>query len=273
MRSGPSAEQSPTKPERSTIGRWTKLTFHVTNAGEVPAEELILRTDLPELLIPVSPAVEAKLMDRTNFDFRVQRYAAKRFRVVKINLPLLEQEGALFTITPFPDLAIAAKAQTTSRLPKQEGMREWVGETASSENVSLGAEGEPVEVPEQSFSIWVNDSPREVSLKVARKIAVEEGDTARLQMLPKPSSSEKVTTRLDVQTVQGQWFARPNVTLILQAIEDDPRYHFVYEVDPRKMLNSVHGGGRDGARITREAQEFRSELEKERAEEAKRNAE
>ena len=47
-------------------------------------------------------------------------------------------------------------------------------------NISLGAEGEPVEVPEQSFSIWINDSPREVSLKVARKVASEEGDTARL---------------------------------------------------------------------------------------------
>lgn len=220
--------------------------------------------DLPELLIPVSPAAEAKLMARTNFDFRWQRYSAKRFRIVKLNLPLLEQEGALFTITPFPDLAIAVRTRTTSRLPKQEGMREWVGDIASSENLSLGAHGEPVDVPDyQSVSIWISEGPQEVPLKVARKVAAEEGDVARLQFLPEPSAA-KVTTRLDVITMTGQWMPRPGVQVLLRPIEDDPRFHFVYEVDTGKMPTSSHGGP-ENERKLRARKAFLLQLEKERA--------
>jgi hypothetical protein len=222
--------------------------------------------ELPELLKPVSPAIEAKLMARTNFDFRWQRYSAKRWRVVDINFPLLEQEGAQFTITAFPDLRIAVKARTTSRQPKQEGMREWVGDIDSSENVSLGARGEPVDVPDQSVSIWLSEGPRTVSLKVARRIAAEEGDVERLRFLPEPSAA-RVTTKLDVITASGQWIARPGVQVVLQPIDDDPRFHFVYEVDWDKLPTSNHGGP-DNERKLRAQRSFFLQLEKERAAEA-----
>lgn len=37
-------------PEHSTVGRLTQFTFRVTNEGEVDAEDLVLRTDLPDVL-------------------------------------------------------------------------------------------------------------------------------------------------------------------------------------------------------------------------------
>lgn len=218
--------------------------------------------ELPELLIPVSPAVEAKLMARNNFDFRVQRYAAKRFRIVDINFPLLEQEGALFTITAFPDLAIGVKARTPSRPPKQVGMREWVGEIDRSEHPYLGPDGEPID-PDNRFSIWVREGPRVVPLKVARKVAAEEGDIARLQFLPEPSAA-RITTKLDVITASGEWTARPGVQVILQPIDDDPRFHFVYEVDTDKVPTSSHGSPENDRKF-RARREFLLQLEQERA--------
>lgn len=189
--------------------------------------------------------------------------------MVDINFPLLEQEGALFTITAFPDLAIAVKARTTSRPPKQEGMREWVGDIASSENLALGADGKPVDVPDyQSVSIWVGEGPREVSQKVARKVAAEEGDIARLQFLPEPSAA-RVTTGLEVITASGEWLPRPGVQVMLQPIDDDPRYHFVYEVDFDKLPTSSHGGPQNERKL-RAQSAFFLQLQKEReAEEAK----
>lgn len=222
---------------------------------------------LPELLKPIDPAMAAKLMSQTNYDFRIQRQAAKRFRIVELNLAVLNQEGALFTITPFKDLAVAVKTQTVSREPKQERMREWVGVTENSENLVLGSHGEPVNIPDQSFSLWVSEGPREVPLRVARKVALDEGNTARLQMLPESSNAPdapRVTTKLDVVTVSGQWFARPGVEVVLQPIDDDPRFHFVYEVDQDKMPNSVHGGPDTDGKL-RAQQAYYEQIERERA--------
>lgn len=225
---------------------------------------------LPELLKPVDPAAAAKLMAPSNYDFRIQRQAAKRFRIVELNLAVLNQEGAVFTITPFKDLAVAVITQTTSREPKQERLREWVGVPDRAENVALGSQGEPVKVPEQSVSLWVSEGPREVPLKVARKIALDEGDRERLQMLPESSDAPDapvVTTRLNVVTVSGQWIARPGVEVVLEPIVDDPRFHFVYEIDHEKMPNSVHGGA-DTERKLRAQRAYYEQIETERAEAA-----
>jgi hypothetical protein len=222
---------------------------------------------LPELLRPVDPAIAAKLQSPTNYEFRLQRQAAKRYRIVEINLELLNQEGAQFTITPFDDLAIAVKTQTPSREPKQDRMREWVGVPDSAENLTIGSHGEPALIPPQIIALWVTEGPRDVPLEVARKVAIEERDTSRLQMLPKSSGepgAPRITTRLDVVTVAGQWIARPGVEVVLQPIDDDPRYHFVFEVDQDKMPNSVHASSANERKL-RAQKEYYDQVERERA--------
>jgi hypothetical protein len=53
---------------RPTITSVLLLTFTLPGRAE----------ELPELLQPVDPAVEAQLMAKSNFDFRQQRYSAYR---------------------------------------------------------------------------------------------------------------------------------------------------------------------------------------------------
>jgi hypothetical protein len=68
---------------------------------------------LPELLIPVSQDAIAKCARPQNFDLREVLYDAKpwRYKIVKINVELLKQENATFTITPLPDDQITLQAK------------------------------------------------------------------------------------------------------------------------------------------------------------------
>lgn len=235
---------------------------------------------LPELLKPVDPAVAAKLMARTNFDFRKQRYAAKRFRIVEIDWALLSQEGARFTITPFPeplfaDLAATVQTQNTARDIQGEGqMREWVGEIENSATLEYSLNGEPIESTNDPFSLWITSGPQEVSLQAAREVAAETGDTARPGMLPTRSDlpgAPRVITRLNLRTVSGLWYVGAE-RIMLEPIRDDPRYHFVYWFDRDKVPMGSHGEDPEMLRKTRERNDFDQQLEKERREAAPKNA-
>lgn len=222
---------------------------------------------LPELLKPVDPAVEAKLMAKTNFDFRQQRYAAKRFRIVDINWELLSQEGARFTVTPFEepgfeDLAITVSTQTTDRDPHKDQLQNWAGEIEGSAWLAQGGSNGQV------LSLWINTGPREVSLEVAREIAADTADTARYAMVPKRSNmpdEPSVTSRLNVRTLSGVWIPLPGLQVKLQPIDDDPRYHVVIWVDRDKVRSGSHGGP-DNERKLKALIEFREQLKKERSE-------
>jgi hypothetical protein len=92
---------------------------------------------LPELLKPVGPDIEAKLMAKSNYEFRLQRYPAKLFRIVDINWALLDQPNAVFTITPFQgpeywEFAVTVSTETTSRAYVEGAQREWVGKVENS---------------------------------------------------------------------------------------------------------------------------------------------
>lgn len=227
-----------------------------------PAEELA------ELLMPVDPAVEAQLMAKSNFDFRQDRYFAYRFRVVDINWKLLDEKGARFTITPFTEpvfaeLAVTVQTKTLDRDTIPDDLTtNWVGEIVDSAWLRQGGSNfAPV-------SIWITTGLQEVTLKAARKIAAETGDTTPYAMLPAPSK-QLVTSKLNLRTLSASWIVSPGVELILQPIPDDPRYHFVYLVDIEKVPASSHGdGGPDEIRKLRALDEFNEQLDKERHEAA-----
>ncbi|HWJ06644.1 MAG TPA: hypothetical protein VNS57_12770 [Steroidobacteraceae bacterium] len=226
---------------------------------------------LPELLKPVDPAVEAELMAKTNFDFRQQRYTAKRFRIVDIDWALLEQEGARFTITPFEDpeladLAITVRTKTTDLDPIQDERRQWYGEIEDSAGWGYKLDGEPIWISNQEFSLWIISGPQQVSPKAARKVAAETGGEV-IAFGPRPVASGApdapgVITKLDLRTLYGMWLAARGVQIQIEPITDDPRYHLVYWVDRDKVPHG--GGGPDEERKYREQKQFREQLQRER---------
>ena len=227
-----------------------------------PAEEL------PELLKPVDPAVEAQVMAKSNFDFRQQRYLAYRFRIVDINWELLDEEGARFTITPFTDPALAdlavtveTKALDVDSIP-DDLTRTWVGEIVDSAWLRQGGSNF------QPVSIYITAGLQEVTLKAARKIAAETGDATRYAMLPAPSK-QLVTSQVNLRTLSTGWIPSPGAEVILQPITDDPRHHFVYVVDPEKAPAGSHGGGgAEEIRKMRALDDFNEQLDQERQEAA-----
>jgi hypothetical protein len=242
---------------RSTLASVLLLTFTLPARAE----------ELPELLQPVDPAVEAQLMAKSNFDFRQQRYSAYRFRIVDINWELLDEEDRRFTITPFTepvfaDLAVTVQTQTLDRDTIPDDLTaNWVGEIVDSAWLRQG--GSNFFGP---ISIWITTGLQEVTLKAARRVAAET-DATRYAMLPAPSK-QLVTSKLNLRTLNSVWVPAPGKELIIQPISDDPRYHVVYLVDPEKV--PVGGNGPEEIRKMRALDEFDEQLDKERQEAGER---
>lgn len=234
---------------------------------------------LPELLKPVDPAVEAELMAKTNFDFRQQRYTAKRFRIVDIDWALLEQEGARFTITPFEgpqlaELAVTVRTMTTAR-DIQGQRREWVGEVEDSGKLESRSNGEMVQVADYQFAMWIDSGPQEVTLKAARKMAAQTGELVQFfapyPVTPDVIDAPHVAFKVNLRTVRGRWMAAPGVVIRLGPITDDPRYHFVSWIDRDKVPAGTEYLGPDDQRKQRARMEFEEQLQRERREAAPTN--
>jgi len=58
----------------------------------------------PELLLDVDEPAITRLMSPSNYEFRAQRYYAKRYRIVDINFEVLDKASVEFTVSPFEDL-------------------------------------------------------------------------------------------------------------------------------------------------------------------------
>lgn len=202
----------------------------------------------------------------------MQRFVAKRYRIVNINFPLLEQGGAEFTVTPFDDLQVKLKAERTFGPSSGGQLREWVGslDTGGDSLTGTTPDGKTVVIPELPVRLWVRTGDHEVPLKVARRIAAERGETARLKALPELSNAPGApltTTKLPLQTLSGDWVIRSKGKQVaIRPIEDDPRYHIVYEVDGSKLATASHGNEESTRRLRAIAQ-FREQLDRERAQE------
>jgi len=228
----------------------------------------------PELLKPVDERIVAKLNEKTNYGFRMQRFVAKRYRIVDVDFSLLEEPDAAFTITSFEDLQVRVRATKSASPPAGEQLKRWTGELdfAGLNAYSIRPDGSQVEIKSLPLTLWVRSGPHEVPVKLAREIAAERGDIAGLQALPSVTASEdpnlRITVKLPLRTVNGEWIVlNKGKQVRIRPIDDDPRYHFVYEVDPDKEARGFPGDENSRRKLDAIAQ-FRQQLERERMEEA-----
>ena len=114
-----------------------------------------------------------------------------------------------------------------------------------------------------------------MSPEAARKVAAETGgEVIAFGPLPVPSetpNAAEVSTKLDLRTVFGMWFAAPGVQLQIMPITDDPRYHFVSWIDRDKVPAGTEYLGPDDQRKQRARMEFEEQLQRERREAAPTN--
>jgi hypothetical protein len=217
----------------------------------------IAAQDSSELLLPVSEQEVAKLMEKSNYRLRAQLYPAKRYRFVKINYKLLEQPDSKFSITPFDDLAAEVSAVRIEPANSSGQFVQWRGEIIDRR------------FPSRAIVLNVRSGGYQAPLSVARKIAAElraAGESSSSFSAELPSSADRhATTIIDVKTVGGEWvLLTKGARLVLMPVEDDPRYHVVYEEDRTKVPNSAHGNPETTEKL-RQQQEFMRNLETERA--------
>lgn len=106
-------------------------------------------------------------------------------------------------------------------------------------------------------------------LSLAHKTAAEQratGESSSSFSAEPPVSAERnVMTRIDVKTVGGDWaLLGKGAQVVLVPVEDDPRYHVVYEEDRSKVPNSAHGNAEAAEKLRRQ-REFMRSLDAERA--------
>lgn len=228
---------------------------------------------LPELLLPVDPKALDGLLSKSNYGLRRQLYVAKRYRIVQIDFSVLDRPGVEFTITPFDDLQMTVAAKQT-RGPSSGGQwREWLGDLVIPGAIVTDSEGRVVEDWPFVVNLQIRTGDHEVPVKLIRKIAAERGDKNEFGPLPDISGAppetggNRVSTRLSLRTILGEWWlpANPPTRIVIQPVEDDPRYHVIYEEDQDKMAHTIDTPSEDTTRKLERAREFARQLEEERA--------
>ncbi len=210
-----------------------------------------------ELLLPVSDKEVAALTQKSNYRLRAQLYPAKRHRFVKINYKLLEQPDSKFSITAFDDLAVQVVGVGVEAANSSGQFVQWRGEIVDSR------------FPHRAIVLNVRSGGYPAPLSLARKIAAEQratGESSSSFSAEPPVSAERnVMTRIDVKTVGGDWaLLGKGARVVLVPVEDDPRYHVVYEEDRSKVPNSAHGNAETAEKLRRQ-REFMRSLDAERA--------
>lgn len=217
--------------------------------------------DSKELLVPVDAATITQLSAKTNYRLRAQLYPAKRYRFVTINYDLLKDPQGTFTITAFDDVSIRVTASSL--------------EAADPDGQLLAWRSEPIDTPvgpKLRVNLYIRDGIQQVPVDVARRIAPTPAGgyatSPRPSFGPAPGAAEQATVGVELRTLQGEWMILLKATrLVIVPVEDDPRFHVVYEVDSSKVANSSHGGP-DNERKLAEWSRFMKQLQSEKAAEA-----
>jgi hypothetical protein len=229
------------------VPAWCVMGLLIGTPSLAPAQAL------PELLIPVDKTSAAEFAQPHNFHLRRSLFYAKsgRYRIVKINFDLLDKENATFTITPFPEspLRVQAKASTSESSP--ESARQWqlrVLDPALA--FGTAADGRPVSATLldrlNTLTLTVHTRTLQVPIALKKKLLTEAEKDSASKLAPSVGTSIgpsrpgtlslAAVSKMRVTVLVGRWRSgRDQSDVRLEPIEDDPRYHVVYEVDPKKL--------------------------------------
>ena len=232
-----------------------------------------------ELLIPLDQETIAELTKRANFSIQTQTYFAKRYQVVRINFAALQLgDGVEFSVTPFDGLQMRAVQKSVEQASAHDQLREWTGELTVPEEQYPAVDllGRAVQRRRPRISLWVRSGLHEIPLQLAREIAKERGDRQSFGGLPETSSvlsTGQAFTKLDLQTVSGQWFVPSlSANVVIRPLEEDPRFHVIYEEDWTKTPQGGHRPNEDSSRKLEQYQRFREQLREQLEEQRKRSS-
>lgn len=167
-------------------------------------------------------------------------------------------------------------AVETAGPSSDEILRYWTGNLLSPEFPSdLGATIPWLIEPQVSLSIRSGD--HEVSTRLAREVTEAQskssgafGPAQNLDGFPDDPARNRVFTKMKIRTLWGSWFVPARGTnIVIQPVEDDPRFHIIYEEDPDKVAQGGHVLPEEEAQKLRRARDFFKALDKERISETK----
>ena len=98
-------------------------------------------------------------------------------------------------------------------------------------------------MPLPTVHLWVRTGAHEVPLRLIKEIATT-AEARTSQRLPDlsgaPDDDTRAFTRLNLQTLSGEWFVPTLVNeIVIRPIDGDPRFHIIYEKDREKIPQSA----------------------------------
>jgi hypothetical protein len=242
---------------------------------------------LPELLTPVDQSISDKFADRSNFFLRQTLYSAKpgRYRIVKVASDLLAKDGVAFMITPFPATLPTAQATASEQIKvlEQGQVTLQASELASTASygetkfwkgrllkpaVTLGTmNGRSMDAAAldrvNSISLTVRTETRDVLPALRRELLAHPDKSIPMlsnDLTGRGTLNSTAVMKIRVRTVSGEWFSPVLRSFVhIAPIEEDPRYHVVYEEDMAKRIQ-----GKDAAARADAANKFSGALQRER---------
>jgi len=193
---------------------------------------------MPELLLDVDEPAIARLMSPSNYEFRAQRYYAKRFRIVHINFDVFDGAPVEFTVSPFEDLQMTLVPAPERYASADDQLRQWNGDLKYPElQLVTGESGQPPSIVRIPVTLW-------------------------LRSQPEPRGFGK----LPLRTISGQWFVPAlRTNIVVRPIDGDPRFHIIYEEDPSRIAQMLDTPNPEATRVLEERKEFLRGLEAEKA--------
>ena len=228
---------------------------------------------MPELLLDVDEPAIARLMSPSNYEFRAQRYYAKRFRIVHINFDVFDRAPVEFTVSPFEDLQMTLVPALERYASAYDQLRQWNGDLKYPElQLVTGESGQPPTIVRIPVTLWLRTGDHEIPLSLVRELELERGGSGTFapvagtrasgEMQPEPRGFGK----LPLRTISGQWFVPAlRTNIVVRPIDGDPRFHIIYEEDPSRIAQMLDTPNPEATRVLEERKEFLRGLEAEKA--------
>lgn len=204
--------------------------------------------NLPPLITPAGkndPAAQ-KIDRKTNYTLREQLYIAMpdQYQIVKVDFGLLEKPDTRFTIDAFGTSITVQAVETDSAASSDERNRMWQGRIidpvpkAIANSATSEADRQALADSLLAINIWIMTTSREVPQSLLQERVAGNDRTPTMGTHPDSTAmgEEGIVRKMTVRMVNASWLlADQGRKMVLQPIDEDPRYHLLFELDPSKL--------------------------------------